>query len=94
MQTLKNYLSFCIQIEDVADYFKEGFNDKNSQLKLNILKLLEMIFEYKNKNHKNGIKSILPFLKNLFEDGNGDVRDKSLGFVGKVKNIYGDKYFG
>ncbi len=81
-------------IEDVLDDFKEGLGDKNPQLKSNIVKLLEEIFTKNNKIHKNGIKLLLPFLKKLFEDGSAEVREKSLCFFGKVKNIYGDKFFG
>ncbi len=50
--------------------------------------------ERSNKQLKVGFKSLLPTLKKLFDDGAAEVRDKSLAFVGKLKNEYGDAYFG
>jgi hypothetical protein len=94
MNTIKIYLTHCITLEDVLDDIKEGLSDKNPQFKMNILKLLEAIFEKNSKLHKNGIKILLPNIKKLFEDGSAEVRDKSLVLAGQIKNSFGEKFFG
>lgn len=65
---MKNILSFCINIEDTVESFKSFLKDKNGDLKVSILKLLELLFTKNSKNTEKGLKELLSSLVKLVDD--------------------------
>ena len=83
-----------MNLEEISEDLKVQLQDKNPCFKVNILNLLEKILEKNPTTSKTGFKVILVTLKKLFEDGNPEVREKSLQLIVKLKNQYNDSFFG
>ena len=103
-QTLDSFF-YCIGLEDVTEELKEILNDKGSPLiKLHALYWTDKYIERKvlegknttkllNKN-KPAFSELMPMIKKLTEDGNSEIRDQSLGTLGRFLAVYGDAFLG
>ena len=67
-----------MNLDEISEDLKVQLQDKNPCFKVNILNLLEKILEKNPTTSKTGFKVILVTLKKLFEDGNPEVREKSI----------------
>ena len=67
-----------MNLDEISEDLKVQLQDKNPCFKVNILNLLEKILEKNPTTSKTGFKAILVTLKKLFEDGNPEVREKSI----------------
>lgn len=63
--------------------------DKNAALKLSVIVLLEALFLKNPKNFKTGLKALVPNIVKLTDDATGEVREKSIAMLGKLKNEFG-----
>lgn len=102
--TLDNFF-YCLGIEDVLEELKEVLSDKGSPLvKMHALGWLDRFIDKKveegNKSNKFLIKrkdsftELLPMMKKLSEDGNGEIRDAVLNTLGKIMAVYGEAFLG
>lgn len=98
-KTLENF-SYCINFEDILENLKETLGDKSPpSIKINALGFIDKTLEKKcaektiNKM-KISINELMPVLKKLSDDGNGDLRDASLTSLGKIVGCFGDSILG
>lgn len=98
-KTLENF-SYCINFEEILENVKETLGDKSPPpVKINTLGFIDKTLERKcvektiNKMKPN-INELMPALKKLTDDGNGDLRDASLTTLGKIVGCFGDNILG
>lgn len=78
---------YALSIDDMFEEFKVLFEDKAGGTKINVFILIENYLDNYPKERLLKLvclKQLISLLKKFLEDGNGDVRNKSLILLAKI----------
>ena len=96
-----NEFSCCLSLEDVLEDVKEGLNDKNPNMKVNIMIWIERVLDRKAAENageipqklREAIKGLFPILEKLCNDGAANVRDITVRIIAKARALIGPEFF-